>query len=157
MSKPMSGCMPNLVAMALGLLLVAPRPSTADDWNAVTRLKPGTTLRIHRETGARLVGPLVRVDASEITVFENGIHEIVARSNVRRIDRDRPLARAAPWIGMLVGAVWAAKDDIGKPDDFNAFGHALWFGVGVGSGLAGGAVIRGATRFVPVYRAHPPE
>lgn len=146
------------VILALGVSLGAPTPSAAQDWDTVMRLKAGTTLRVDRERGARLVGAMVRVDTGEVTLLVNGVHEIVTRSGIRRIDRERPLSGAAPWLGMLIGGAWAAMAVAGD-EDLTTSGHTMWFGIGAAIGATGGAAVRGTTRFVPVYRseATPPS
>lgn len=133
----------------LGLLTTVPARAEADNWDHVTRLKAGTRVRVHLAPTGRKLGAFVRADDRELVLLVDTVHEIIERERIRRIDRDRPLARAAPWIGMLAGGILIAVAQR-NVDDFTPLGHTMWFGIGSGIGATGGAVVRRATRFGPI-------
>lgn len=143
------------LCVVLGSLLGGPPCVQADDWDGVMRLKPGAGIRVHLEPAGRKTGPFVRADALELTVEVRNVHEVISRDRIRRVDRDRALARAAPWIGMVIGGAAMALSLKGE-SDFTAFGHTMWFGIGASIGATGGAVVRRATRFSPIYPSPPP-
>ncbi len=127
-------------------------PAHADDWEAVTRLRPEERIRLQLVDAAPVTGTLVSAGVDAVTVMIHGTPSVARREQVRRVERDRGVARSLPWLGLAVGAVWMGSE-VAREGDFTATGCAFWTGVGAGLGGVTGAVVRRLTRFSPVYQA----
>lgn len=115
--------------MIVSIGLIAPPFAGADAWDRVVELRPGTKVRVQvADIDNTIHGSVVAATPDAVTVSSNGKIETLARGRITSVDYERTFARSSPWIGMAIGAVWAGSWAAREPNDFNAFGKAMWTG-----------------------------
>lgn len=145
--------MRGLRLLWLGAALGVARPVSAvaqPGWDAVTGLTPRTFVRIERLDGSGIQARVSAVDDAQIVVGEGRKAIVIARADVRRIERaNGTYAKEKFRNGFLVGAGIGSLIIIASVPAV-AIMAPLWGGIGAAIGFTDGVAER---KYTVIYEA----
>lgn len=116
--------------------------SAPDDWSAVTRLAPGTTLRVEVSAGSSTTGRLVSAQTNQVTIWVGSLQRTFLRPEIRRVvlvqRRTGQKAKRGFIIGAIAGGLVGGLTTESNQVPWAAFLAAGWGAIGAAIGASDG-------------------
>ena len=123
--------------------------SAPDDWSAVTRLAPGTALRVEVSAGSSTTGRLVSAETNQVTMSVRNEQRTFLRPEVRRVvlvqRRTGQKAKRGFIIGAIAGGLVGAPTTESNQVPWAVLLAAGWGAIGAVIGVSDGFFDRAET------------